>query len=49
MLFAFLADNNSFIISVENYSLNMLECIEFISHIIVFSKYEMSQTYRGHM
>lgn len=48
MLFAFLADN-SFIVSVENYILNILKGIEFIPHILVFPKYEMSQTYRGHM
>ena len=39
---AFCISYNSFIVSVEDYILNMLECIEFISHIIVFSKYEMS-------
>ena len=48
MLFAFLADN-SFIVSVKNYILNILKGIEFIPHILVFPKYEMSQTYRGHM
>ena len=33
---AFCISYNSFIASVEDYILNMLECIEFISHIIVF-------------
>lgn len=48
MLFAFLADN-SFIVSVENYILNILEGIEFIPHILVFPKYEMSQTTRTYV